>query len=253
VHRRTVAAAHMTSMSIEAETILSHLRSVAAERARRDVSPELTSKVVALKTYQQRRFAKTYADLLVTPRYGPAARFFLEELYGPRDFADRDMQFARVVPALVRLFPEEIIATVRALAELHALSETLDSATASHLLSAEVNAGSYLHAWQATGRRDDRGKQISLTLSVGQSLDRLTRNFLLRQSLRMMRGPARGAGLADLQRFMETGFDTFKAMNGAREFLSTIDTRERKLAQALFEEPLYTEGRLGDTALGQLP
>jgi len=50
------------------------------------------------------------------PRYGPAAHFFLEELYGPRDFADRDTQFARVVPALVRLFPREIVATVAILA-----------------------------------------------------------------------------------------------------------------------------------------
>ncbi len=240
-------------MSTDAEIILSHLRSVAAEREGRKAFPEFASKVVALKTYQQRRFAKTYADLLATSRYGPAAKFFLEELYGPRDFADRDAQFARVVPALVRLFPDEIIATVRSLAELHALSETLDSMAASHLASPSVDAIAYTRAWQATGRADDRARQIALTLTVGQSLDRLTRNPLLRHTLRMMRAPAKGAGLGELQQFLETGFDTFKAMKGAREFLDTVDQRERKLARALFEAPLYEEGRLGDTALGQLP
>jgi len=240
-------------MSTNAEIILSHLRSVAAERGAREASPDLASKVVELKTYQQRRFAKTYADLLATSRYGPAANFFLEELYGPRDFAERDAQFARVVPALVRLFPDEIIATVRALAELHALSEALDSKAASCLESTRVDAISYTRAWQATGSSADRMKQIALTLGVGRSLDRLTRNPLLRHTLRMMRSPAKRAGLAELQRFLETGFDTFKAMKGAVEFLTTIDTRERALAQALFEAPLYEEGRLGDTALGQLP
>lgn len=227
-------------MNEDAQTILGHLEAVSAERARRAQDVELNARVIALKTYQQHRFAKTYADLLPTERYGPAARFFIEELYGPRDFADRDAQFARVVPALVRLFPREIIATVRALAELHALSEKLDTETATHIESAaRLNAFIYAHAWQKAGRRTDRNKQIDLTLQVGHSLDRLTRNPLLRHSLRMMRGPAKGAGLSDLQRFLEAGFDNFKAMKGSKEFLSTIEARERQLAHDLFETPLY--------------
>jgi len=240
-------------MSTDAALILGHLETVAAERSRRQREPALALRVVALKTYQQGRFAKTYADLLESKRYGPASRFFLQELYGPRDFADRDAQFARVVPALVRLFPKEIIATVRTLAQLHALSEQLDTATAVALVSASVDAVAYAGAWRTAGREADRMLQITLTLSVGQSLDRLTRTPLLRHTLRMMRGPAKSAGLAELQGFLETGFDAFKAMDGAREFLATIDQRERALAKALFESPLYADGHLGDTALGQLP
>lgn len=235
------------------QIILGHLQTVAAERERRRASPELDRRVVALKAYQQRRFAHTYADLLVTPRYGPAAKFFLEELYGPRDYSDRDAQFARVVPALVRLFPHETVDTVRTLAELHALSEVIDSIGASHLPSVEVTAADYVRAWQATGRPADRERQIALTLAVGESLDRLTRNALLRHTLRMMRAPARAAGLGELQHFLETGFDTFKAMRGAREFLDTIGARERRLATTLFEASLHADGHLGDIALGQLP
>jgi len=243
-------------MSIAANTILGHLRTVAVERARRDASPDLAARVLALKRYQQRRFAKTYADLLGSPRYGPASRFFLEELYGPRDFSDRDAQFARVVPAIVRLFPEDIVGTVNTLAELHALSETLDSETASDLASSEVDAGAYVHAWQMTGRAAERERQIGLTLAVGESLDKLTRNPLVRHSLRVMRGPARAAGLGDLQNFLETGFDTFKAMRGAREFLHDIGARERELARSLFaaqSDDMQSGRHLGDTSLGQLP
>lgn len=240
-------------MIADAPTILRHLQTVATERERRAASPELAQRVLALKAYQQRRFAHTYADLLASTRYAAAARFFLEELYGPRDFSERDAQFARVVPALVRLFPQEIVDTVATLGELHALSETLDSAAAAHLASSQVDAASYARAWRATGRADERERQIALTLSVGESLDRLVRNPLLRHTLRMMRGPARAAGLAELQQFLETGFDTFRAMKGAREFLATIATRERALACALFAASFDAEGHLGDTALGQLP
>lgn len=240
-------------MSADVNKILGHLATVASERANRDADAALAARVLALKSYQQRRFAQTYADLLQTPRYGPAARFFLEELYGPRDYRERDAQFARVVPTMVRLFPHEIVDTVATLSQLHALSETMDTLTARGLPDADVNAATYLRAWQAAGRPEDRERQIALTLDVGHALDRLTRNPVLRHTLRMMRGPARAAGLAELQRFLEAGFDTFKAMNGAKGFLETVASRERQLARTLFESPLQEGGHLGDTALVQLP
>jgi hypothetical protein len=205
--------------------------------------------VQALKAYQQRRFAHTYADLLATPRYGAAARFFLEELYGPSDFSQRDAEFARVVPALVRLFPRDVVDTVATLAQLHALSEQLDSAMAGQLADTGTDAAAYVEAWRSIGRQADREQQVALTLAVGRDLDRLTRKPLLRHSLRMMRGPARAAGLSALQGFLESGFDTFLAMHGAQEFLGTVSTREHALLNALFD----AEDATASKALGQLP
>jgi len=237
----------------DAQSILGHLRAVEAERRHRQAAPEFAARVHALKAYQQRRFAHTYRDLLDSLRYAAAARFFLDELYGPRDFSHRDQQFARVVPALVRLFPQDIVDTVETLAQLHALSETLDSSMASHLDGVRIDAADYARAWRATGHADARERQIRLTVDVGRTLDRLTRNPLLRHSLRMMRGPARGAGLAELQRFLEAGFDTFKALRGAGEFLRTIGDRERELAARLFAPDAGCDAAALREALGQLP
>ena len=92
----------------------------------------------------------------------------------------------------------------------------------------------YAQAWRAVGEPDARERQIGLMLAVGQALERFTRNPLLRHSLRMMRGPARVAGLQALQQFLEHGFDTFAAMRGAGHFLDTVAMRERALAAALF-------------------
>jgi hypothetical protein len=50
----------------------------------------------------------------------------------------------------------------------------------------------------------------------------------------LMRGPARAAGLADLQTFLERGFDTFRAMKGAEQFLAWVAQRERTLVATLF-------------------
>lgn len=230
---------------LSAESLLAHLRQVEAERERRAADPELAARVQALKTWQQRRFAHTYADLLAHPRYAAATRFFLHELYGPGDYRQRDAQFARVIPTLTRLFPDEVVDTVAKLAQLHALSERLDTRMAEQLASPAIAATDYALAWRACGEPAARQQQIELVMAVGQSLDRLTRKPLLRQSLRLMRSPAQLAGLGALQTFLENGFDTFKDMRGATEFLSTVRQRESTLAHDLFQaNPLV---------LGQLP
>ena len=214
--------------------ILDHLSMVESERVARRNEPGLDAKVRAVKRYQQQRFRHTYADLLASTRYRRAAAFFLEELYGPDDFSLRDAQFARVVPSITRLFPTEVIATVTALSELHALSEQLDSSMGRALTRVELTAPAYVAAWRASGASSLRSKQIDLTLRLAGSLDRLTRKTLLRQTLRLMRRPAQAAGLGELQRLLERGFDDFKAMNGADAFISMVGARERLLASALF-------------------
>jgi hypothetical protein len=221
-------------MNPQAERILQCLQEVAAERVRRQGDPGLAERVHEIKRFQHMRFQRTYADLLASPRYSRAAQFFLDDLYGPEDFTRRDEQFARVVPGLVRLFPHEIVGTVMSLGELHALSEQFDTAMGAVIEGPSIDDGQYAEAWRRVGRPADRERQITLMMAVGSALDRYTRNPLLRTSLRLMRGPASAAGLGVLQAFLERGFDTFRDMRGAQEFLATVTRRERELAARLF-------------------
>ena len=240
-------------MPADVSSILADLRLVAAEREQRAASASLMAHVRAIKHYQQRRFSHTYADLLAAPRYAAVARFFLDELYGPHDFTERDAQLARIVPALVRLFPQAMVDAVGTLVQLHALSEVLDSRMGANLDGVDVDASRYIEAWCATGMVESRERQIALTLEVGTALDALTRKPLLRNSLRLMRRPAHAAGLGALQGFLETGFDTFRAMGGAQEFLSLIESREHRLADALFAAGGRVDASARVDALGQLP
>jgi hypothetical protein len=207
---------------------------VAALRAQRQLDQQLNQRVLAIKAFQHQRFKQTYADLLDQPQYARAVQFFLTELYGPVDFSVRDQQFARVVPALVRLFPADIVQTVAVLSSLHALSEQLDSEMAQVIGHEPICSHSYALAWRTVGKPQAREAQISYTLQVGLALERFTRKPLLRQSLRLMRLPASKAGLGALQSFLETGFDTFRDLRGSGYFLQTIAERERKMASELF-------------------
>jgi hypothetical protein len=221
-------------LNVTGEHILDSLRQVAAERAARAAQPGLGERLVLVKAFQHARFAKSYSDLLANPRYAGAARFFLDDLYGPLDFSERDEQFQRIVPSLTRLFPQDIVDTVSDLAALHALSEKLDSAMARALTSSELTEVQYAAAWRKVGQPEARDRQIRLMVSVGLALERYTNRALVRQSLRLMRGPARAAGLGVLQQFLERGFDTFRAMHGAEEFLALIFQREQAISSNLF-------------------
>lgn len=229
-------------MNEAGESIRRDLEAVDLERAKRKVDPALVDRVAALKTYQHERFRSTYADLLADPGHRSAATFFLEELYGPFDFTARDQQFARIVPALVRIFPDEVVGTVRALAELHRISEQMDTRMAGSLASSPPDRDTYRTAWQSVGRPELRRRQVELTIQVGRALERYTRRPLLRATLRAMRRPAQMAGLSALQRFLESGFDTFAQMAHSSKFLATIEAREEAFAAEMFGRPTQEIG-----------
>lgn len=224
---------------------------VGRQRELRSQEPGLTEDVARLKGFQQRRLVGTYPDLLAHARWGPACRFFLDELYGPADFTVRDRELGRVIPSLVRLFPDEVVATVERLLALHAVSEELDTAMARCVSRITLDGAAYRQAWQTVGARELREWQVASVVGLGRSLDALVRHRPLRTSLRLMRGPARLAGLALLQGFLERGFDAFAGMGGAEGFLLTVEQRESLWLDFLFEG---RDRRLDDPAwLGQFP
>ena len=214
---------------------------VAQLRTAAGTHPELAQAVSAIKRFQARRFAGTYRDLLQKEPYTRAVRFFLDELYSEKNYAQRDDQFARIASALERLFPKPVVQTAESLAQLHLLTETLDLAMANHWrANPEVNdVARYISAWRAVGLREQRNAQLAQVLALGRELDHLTRTPGLRLMLKMMRGPANLAGLGDLQRFLEAGFDTFATMGrqaGATPyFLETVATREIHTFELLFD------------------
>lgn len=224
-------------MSPEAQRTLQYLRDVAAERQQQAQDAALGERVRAVKAYQHRRFECSYADLLREPGTRDAALFFLSDLYGTQDFSARDAQFGRVVPSMDRLFPDDIVRTVLELAELHALSETLDRRMAQALTTPTLDPDGYVAAWCSVGDPALRERQIRLMSGVGGALVGYTRNRWLRHTLRLMRPAARAAGLGSLHGFLERGFDTFAALRQPQRFLDTLATRERELAARLFSRP----------------
>ena len=232
-------------MTQQARNIVEALGRVETLRAAEHLSPALQQAVAGIRKFQSRRFQCTYADLASDAAMGPATQFFLSELYGEKDFAERDAQFQKVSGPLVRLLPGHATDTVVRLARLHALSVELDHAMAHTLLAQHPHTGAgaltvsdYILAWRQLDRQDDRQAQLDMVLALGRDLVRLTRTQGLRFMLKAMHGPANVAGFGALQHFLETGFDTFARMNTrddkAAFFLACVAEREAGWIRALF-------------------
>jgi hypothetical protein len=213
---------------------------VAALRGLDGIGDEVRARRDDLRAWQAARLAQTHADLLALPRYEAATRFFLDELYGAKDFSQRDTELMRVIPTLARFLPEAALGTIADAVELDALSERLDLATAQALAAdpliraRPLDADAYARAYRAAGARADRERQIELIGHIGRALDRLVRHPLIGGLLSAMEGPARMAGLVAMHEFLSSGFRAFRSMKGADEFLRTIARRETELMQRIY-------------------
>lgn len=226
-----------------AKRFLHHLER-ARELRREVVTAEgLTPRQYALSAWQTRRLASTYADLAAQPRYRAATGFFLSDLYGTKDFSQRDADLVKVYPIMVRVLSENALESMSLAVELHALTQELDSKLIQVLTESHIDIGAhpealdqelYAQAYRACNNYEQRKRQIDLIDQTGRLLDEVVRHPWIMVSTRLARGPAHAAGLGELQDFIERGLKAFKKMKGAEHFLSTINQRETFILEQIF-------------------
>jgi hypothetical protein len=184
-----------------------------------------------LRRWQAQRLREGFARFLEDPARRPAAEFFLTDVYGDHDFSRRDADIARVLPAMQRLLPRALLATVADAIELGALTQALDLRMAERLQELAprrrtLDLALYARAYRASGLPRLRARQVELIAEVGEGLAHALRMPGVAGLLRLSRGPARAAGLAELQGFLERGFDAFAALGEASRFLEEIRREE---------------------------
>ncbi len=226
----------MTTKNEISARIEAQLNSAASSRARLAAEPGAPARREALRVWQAARLARTHADLLETPRYASTALFFLSDIYGPKDLSRHEDMVRRIFPVMTRVLPEAGLEIIADAFELNALSESIDGAMVFVLGDKVFNLteADYAAAYRTVGRRADRERQIELIDHLGHALDRLTQKRFAGTTLAMMRRPAAAAGLADLQNFLERGYNAVRQMKGAGEFLGKIKSRETALLETWF-------------------
>jgi len=241
---RHLARGHMNDGSAQ-HRLAAALTEVMTLRARLTADAALGSRWRAVKAFQSQRLSETYSDLLASERHRGACQFFLDEIYGTHDLGPRDRQALTVVPKLARVLPAKAVEALALAVDLDLLSENLDARVASRLpagvgesVSGAGGTGlcpaAYAAAYREAGTPEERERQIRLVSEIGGMLDGLARLPLIPTMIRLARGPAEAAGFSHLHRFLETGFQAFRRMGRAEEFLQIVAHRETTLNDRLF-------------------
>jgi hypothetical protein len=191
-----------------------------------------------VRRWQAQRLELSFNAFLQDPGTRPAARFFLNDVYGDHDFTRRDADIARVMPMMQGLLPQPLLASVADGIELGVLTHAFDLRMAAALerssRSRRLDEASYAQAYRTVGLPRLRGHQIGLIHRVGQGLGTALRMPKVGSLLRFSRLPAKAAGFGELQGFLERGFDAFAQLGDIDGFLDQIDRSERAISRRLF-------------------
>jgi len=221
--------------------LLTHLATARPGHHRAVAPRELPPPLAVLRVFQSRRLAHTHADLLTSPRYRPAAEFFLTDVYAPRDFSQRDADLQRFYEGVRKVLPERAVSILADVVALATLTDDLD-ARLSRALVEELGAveaitpEQYAQAYRICDNYDERLRQIRLIEQVGRGIDRLVHIPLISITLKLAHAPAVLAGWAELQHYLERGFSAFKHMKGADHFLNTVSQRETRILDRIFAQ-----------------
>lgn len=235
----TLTALFDDGVRILAQEIIKHIHQVNAQR---DLANKLNlmALIHQLQDWQCQRLLVSHDDLAQQRRYQKAMAFFVEELYGPKDFSQRDADLVRVIPKLAKVLPEKAMNAMNDALSLNALSFDLDMEMAQylnkHFATQPINRDSYAQAYRSVGRKDDRERQITIISHLGDQLADVIKVRGIGMLISMSRRPAKMAGLLALHEFLDRGFNAFKAIGDVQSFIQPVLERETRLMEILLSE-----------------
>ncbi|GAC13453.1 FFLEELY motif protein [Aliiglaciecola lipolytica] len=222
-------------MTILLDNIIQHLHH-ANEMHEHTLKVDLTDALRELQDWQTKRLLATHQDLWESKRFRPAMTFFIDELYGPKDFSQRDQELARVVPKMAKIIPKQALESLEAALRLNSLSLELDIALTEQLDGKTISRETYAMAYCKCENQAQREEQIVLLERLGVDLADVVKIKGISTLLMLSRKPARMAGVESLHQFLESGYKSFKKLGNVDDFIQPIVSRERALKNALFEQ-----------------
>ncbi len=203
------------------------------------VATSLEPRLALLRAWQSERLATTYADLLANKHYRPACLFFLSDIYGPRDFTQRDHDAERLHEILSRLLPAPMLKQLADIIELNRLTAALDQALVEMLfeqlgVTDAITPAVYAEGYRRCQNQGERSQQIDLIVKVLTEAAQGAHWPGVGVALKLAGGTARKAGWVELYDFVERGYAAFRQIKDVKAFVTTVEQRERRILDQIF-------------------
>jgi hypothetical protein len=221
-------------MTDTSKHIFRHLHSV---RTMQEIAKkaDLLTTIRAVQTWQCQRLILSHQAIYQQEQFQPALDFFIHELYGPKDFSQRDKDIKRLAPKMAMLLPDTALKSLASALHLNALSFELDFAMAKELRDKTINRDNYREAYQACNNANARQQQIHLIEVMGKDLAEAIKMRGISTLLLLSRQPAKIAGLHVLHQFIDSGYKAFRHIGNVDDFILPIVHFEQGLKDQMFD------------------
>ncbi|MFV9503899.1 MAG: FFLEELY motif protein [Oscillochloridaceae bacterium umkhey_bin13] len=193
---------------------------------------------LALQVFQSARLRRDYADLALIPQYTPVGDFFFDEMYGPRDFSDRNSE-ARRIQHLLHVLPGVRIRDLEEVLELLDLTNQLDDQLARMLqldaVGLDFDEPTYERYYRQADNYEARLLQLNLVRSCTYTVFRISRSQLLGMALHRSGLFARLVGIEAAHDFLVKGYDALCGVSDVTRFAETVHIREFDRLNRIFE------------------
>lgn len=199
----------------------------------------LDPQLALLRAWQAGRLAQTYADLLEQPASRPALRFFLSDLYAPRDFSQRDHDIERIHTFLGQVLPARTLHLLTEIITLNHLTTALDHDLCQVLVrrlgvTTAITTVQFAEGYRLCANYDARAHQIDLITTVLAHVGQGSRRPVVGLAMKLAQLPARQAGWGELYDGLRRGYDAFRQLRDVPAFVGTIAERERRILDRLY-------------------
>ena len=193
--------------------------------------PDFNTLKRELQRFQSERLNRTYADLMVDPRYAGLGDFFFNRLYAPKDFTFRDTSIKSLQHLLEGRIYRPMTAAMLKVIELHELTDNLDDRMVEKMVATGIGPKLTMDLYQAVYRQlnnyDQRVYQISLIVDVTRIFHGLSRKWVVAISLKTVTVAAHLLKSAKIIDFINEGYLAFRKVKRIDHFVDTITRRER--------------------------
>ncbi|MEI7643513.1 MAG: hypothetical protein WCJ55_04300 [Chloroflexales bacterium] len=193
---------------------------------------------IALQVFQSHRLRRDYRDLSAIPMYEPVGEFFFTELYGPRDFSQRDndarrlQHFLHIVPGVHLQDIEELLDLISTTAEL---DDELTQLLIDRGVPSTFDESIYEQIYREADNYDERYRQLELIDISLENVFRLSRSHLLGIGLERSGMIARLAGFESGHTFLLNGYRALRNITSIDHFATTIYNRELERLNRIFD------------------
>lgn len=202
----------------------------------RGIDPQLAM----LRMWQCERLTRTYYDFLTSPQYAPICGFFLTDIYGPRDFTQRNHDVERLHDFLARVVPAPMLQLLTDTVILNRMTDGLDEALLRALVddlgvTDSITAAQYAEAYRLCDNYDERVQQIELVHTIVQQVGEGAKLGIVWLALKVLKGPAHQAGWTQIYDFAERGYSAVRRAHDIKTFVNAIRQRERRVLDQIYD------------------